>query len=69
MSKRCSNCGYDPQDDRRWQVVYSLVYDNGTVEWTQGYRTLPGAVISRWLHLHVRSWGGSAILADMDAGR
>lgn len=66
---RCKACGHDPQDDRRWQVVYALIYDNGQIEWTQGYRTLLGAMISRWLHLHVRSWGGSAILADMEAAR
>lgn len=44
----------------KYCVEYSLTYDNGTSEWTGYYRTLWGAKISAWSHVHIRSWGGTA---------
>jgi hypothetical protein len=46
----------------RWRVEYrDLAYDGGGSEsWDQYYWTRIGAHISKFLHLHLRSWGGDA---------
>lgn len=50
--------------ERPWGVHYLLAYDDGPDAWTQYYRTKIGARISAFLHYHIRSWGGRAVLFD-----
>ena len=49
---------------RRWAVVYDLAYDGGGSDFVEFYRTKTGALVARWLHMNLRSWGGSAKLYD-----
>jgi hypothetical protein len=48
--------------DRIWRIDYNLIYDDGTLQFSQYYRTRFGALWSAFWHEHLRSWGGSAVL-------
>ena len=54
---------------RRWRVEYDLAYDGGGSAWTAYYRTRLGAVLARWWHYYLASWGGTAVVTDMRAQR
>lgn len=50
----------------RWRVDFKeLAYEGGGSEsWTQYYWTKAGALVSKFLHIHLRSYGGNALLID-----
>lgn len=45
-----------------FRVHYDLAYDGGGSEFDEYYKTKWGAWISALIHIHVRSWGGTADL-------
>ena len=57
------------KSDRRWRVVYDLVYDGGGAYWNGYYRTLIGALVAKWWNLHFSSWGGTTLLIDQNKYR
>ena len=45
-----------------YRMHYDLAYDGGGSEFDEYYKTVLGARIAAFFHLHIRSWGGSAEL-------
>jgi hypothetical protein len=45
-----------------YRVEYDLAYDGGGSAFEEYYKTALGARVAAFIHLHIRSWGGSAEL-------
>lgn len=58
-----------PKEKRRKEKVnykhwvdYSLAYDGGGSKFTKYYRSRFNARVFAWWHVHIASWGGTAVL-------
>jgi len=52
---------------RPFRVEYALAYDDGGGSFVQYYRTYFGGRWSAFWHIHVRSWGGTALMYEQRA--